>query len=156
MTARVASSRSGIRPIFLGFGINLNLHAEFSFGLEFSLTGEASVLNTLENDMNNLNTAFNLCYDTVSNICGVIVEKSKNAYDWCSGRAREMSIWCGVVLLRSQAGKTPTRIEKRLEVRGWLYQEKLGRFESFPPHQFKRLTIRSSGRINRFAIDAAA
>lgn len=126
---------SGDSPTILGSGATLNLHAEFSFGLEFSTTGKALVLNTLENDMINLNTYLNCIFDT---LCQPVVCAIGKLTAMVSGlglcRNVEWSIWCGVLLLRSQVGNTPTRIEKRQVDRRWSSQEKLGRFESFPPH----------------------
>ena len=127
---------SGIRPNFLGIGVNLDLHAEFSFGLEFSMTGKANTLIKMENVMTNLNTACSHCFESACNFGFTILGILRNAIRLLLEHVVGLSIWCGVVLLRSQVGKTPTRIEKRLVVRGRLCQEKLGRFESFPPHQF--------------------
>ena len=127
--------QSGVCPTILGSGATLNLHAEFSFGLEFSTTGKALVLNTLENAMINLNTYLNCIFDTLRQpvICAIgKLTALVSGIRLCRGV--ELSIWCGVLLLRSQVGNTPARIEKHQVDRMWLFQEKPGRFESFPPH----------------------
>lgn len=129
-------NEQGESPNILGIGVNLNLHVEFSFGLEFSITGNATyVINLLENVMKNLNTAANCCFNTLCNITENTFGLLKCCLGACLEQVSSWSIWCGVLLLRSQVGNTPTRIEKRQVVRGRLYQEKPGRFESFPPHQ---------------------
>lgn len=143
--ATTVVNEPGESPNILGIGVNLNLHVEFSFGLEFSITGNATtVINLLENTMKNLNTAANHCFNTFCNITANTFGLLKCCFGECLEQVSSWSIWCGVLLLRSQVGNTPTRIGKRQVVRGRLYQEKLGRFESFPPHQliYAWLTVR--------------
>lgn len=101
------------------------------------MTGKAIVLNTLENAMNNLITTVNFCCDTIYSCAENAMGTLKDIFCGCSTQFVGWAIWCGVLLLRSQVGNTPTRIEKRQVVRGGFHQEKLGRFESFPPHQLQ-------------------
>jgi len=129
-------NESGESPNNLGIGAHLNLHFEFSFGLEFSFTGDAATfINLLENTMKNLNTTANFLFNTLCNAAENTFDLLKGTLCTCYEQVSAWAIWYGVLLLRSQVGNTPTRMGKRQVVRGGFYQEKPGRFESFPPHQ---------------------
>jgi len=85
--------------------------------------------------MNNLNNTADFLFNTLCNATENTFDLLKGIFCTCYEEVSTWAIWYGVLLLRSQVGNTPTRMGKRQVVRGGLYQEKLGRFESFPPHQ---------------------
>lgn len=85
--------------------------------------------------MNNLNTTANFLFNTLCNTAESTFNSLKENFCTCHEQVGAWAIWYGVLLLRSQVGNTPTRMGKRQVVRGGFYQEKPGRFESFPPHR---------------------